>query len=145
LCVAATGFAQSEGRRGQGYVFFAPGITSPDVSGFGHFGAGGEALLTRRVGIGSEVGYATPWSDFAAGIGLFSVNGSYNMGRGKLSPFLTGGYTLAFRNGTANGFNFGGGVNYWLRDRIGLRFEVRDNVIERDAHLVGFRVGLAFR
>ena len=31
--------------------------------------------------------------------------------------------SLAYR-----GLNFGSGVNYWLKDRVGLRFEFRDNV-----------------
>ena len=41
-------------------------------------------------------------------------------------PFVTVGYSLAFRTSTANLWNFGGGLNYWLRDRIALMAEVRD-------------------
>ena len=54
---------------------------------------------------------------------------------------------MFFQSGTLNGYNFGGGVNYWLSDRAGLRFEVRDNVMPdyEDTHLVGFRFGVTFR
>ncbi|MDQ3010723.1 MAG: hypothetical protein M3X11_08495 [Acidobacteriota bacterium] len=54
---------------------------------------------------------------------------------------------MFFRSGVDNGVNFGGGVNYWFKDRIGLRFEVRDHMFipSPDTHLIGFRVGLLFR
>jgi len=62
---------------------------------------------------------------------------------------MTGGYTRFFGDGSANGFNFGGGLNYWFKERIGLRLEVRDNVLViasgGQIHFVGFRIGLAFR
>jgi hypothetical protein len=71
---------------------------------------------------------------------------------GRVKHFLatagaTVGYTLFFRSGTANGFNFGGGVNYWFREHLGLRLEFRDNVSTTwdTEHYLGFRVGLAFR
>ncbi len=147
LSVSFSGFAQSEvSSRGQGYVFFAPGVvSSPGATGFAHFGGGGEAVI-KNVGIGAEVGYLTPWQYFSEGMGVFSANGSYHIPTGgKVSPFFTGGYSVFFRSGTANGLNFGGGVNYWFRERMALRFEVRDNVLDREAHFVGFRVGLSFR
>jgi hypothetical protein len=84
-------------------------------------------------------------------MGTLSPDVSYHFrprsGEQKLVPFVTGGYTLFFRSGTANGFNFGGGVNYWFREHLGLRLEFRDNVSTTDAtvHWLGFRVGLAFR
>ena len=147
LLLTTCGFAQSgEEYRGLGYAFFAPGVASSGGDGFAHFGGGGEVRI-KRVGLGGEIGYATPWRSFADGIGVFSPNMSYNFRSGKVSPFVTGGYTLFFRNGTANGANFGGGINYWFKERTALRFEVRDNFFwETDgAHLVGFRVGLSFR
>jgi hypothetical protein len=49
-------------------------------------------------------------------------------GQQKLVPFVTGGYTLFFRSRTANGFNFGSGVNYWFREHPGLGLEFRDNL-----------------
>jgi hypothetical protein len=136
---------------GQGYAFFAPGVTSPGGTGTVHLGGGGEVMVYRGLGLGAELGYLAPWRSFSDGLGVFSPNVSYHLlpaaGDGKVEPFVTGGYTLLFRSGTVNGFNFGGGINYWLKEHVGLRFEVRDNVGVDGAttHFVGFRVGVAFR
>jgi hypothetical protein len=145
--VAQTG----EESRAHGYVFFAPGVTSPGGTGIAHLGGGGEALVYRGLGAGAELSYIAPWRAFGDGIGAFSPNASYHFrphpGESKVTPFVTGGYTLLFRSGTANALNVGGGVTYWFRERMGLRFEVRDHIWPNGgtAHLVGFRVGLAFR
>jgi opacity protein-like surface antigen len=153
VLVSIPGMAQaSDEPKGQGYVFFAPGTTSPGTpTGTVHFGVGGEALVYKGLGLGGEVGYLAPWSSVGDGMGTFSPDLSYHFrsrsGEQKLVPFVTGGYTLFFRSGTANGFNFGGGVNYWFREHLGLRLEFRDNVWTTYAtgHFLGFRVGLAFR
>jgi hypothetical protein len=137
--------------RGQGYVFFAPGaIVKEGYSvATAHFGGGGEAFLYKGLGLGAEAGYVTPWQNFGNGVGLVSFNGSYHFNRDrKVSPFVSGGYTLGFRSDTANLFNFGGGVNYWFRDRVGLRFEFRDHVYSEPsftAHYLGGRIGFSFR
>jgi hypothetical protein len=81
-------------------------------------------------------------------MGVVSANGLVPVSNRKVSPFVTAGYTLFFRDFTVNGFNFGGGTNYWFSESKGLRFEVRDNVASESGdtvHFVGFRVGLAFR
>lgn len=159
VLVPAAALAQTPGEhKGQGYVYFAPGVTSFEGQGNGtlHMGAGGEGFFTRHLGAGADLGYLTSTEQFSGGFGTFSPNfvtrfpsGS---GGGKVEPFFTGGYTLFFRSGgTGQGFNFGGGFNYWFKDRIGLRFEVRDNVgatepaFDAIQHFVGFRIGLAFR
>ena len=148
--------AQSPGgHSGQGYVFVAPGGSSG--SGFTnatlHAGAGGEALVYKGVGLGAEVGAIWPVESIGDALGLFSANGSYNFfgsdSDRKAVPFVTGGYTLLFREGTANLWNAGGGVNYWFRDNLGLRLEVRDHIWPRrfgsTTHLWQVRVALAFR
>ena len=71
-----------------------------------------------------------------------------SFGRSNLEPFLTGGGTLAIGSGGfAGGMNFGGGLQYWLRNRIGLRVEFRDHVPSGDFsnHLFEGRIGFAFR
>src|SRR5688572_27207450 len=144
---SVTGLAQGPERRGQRYGFFAPGVSSARSTGFGHVGVGGEALF-KRVGVGGEIGYLVPWRHLSEGMGVGSVNGSFNLKPGKISPFVTGGGTLFVMRGTASGYNFGGGVHYWLSDRAGLRFEVRDNVVPEyygDEHFLGFRIGVVFR
>ena len=134
-----------------GYIFAAPGGTSGGGGGTLHIGGGGEGVFKNGAGIGAEIGYVTPFESFGDGLGLFSVNGSYHFLKasksGKVVPFVTGGYTGFFRGGYANGVNFGAGVNYWFKRRVGLRVEFRDNVFVQDgsAHLLNVRVGLTFR
>jgi hypothetical protein len=139
--------------RAYGYVFAAPGgIVSPDGSvGTIHFGVGAEGLIKGGFGVGGEIGGLTPIRSFRSGIGVFSAGANYHFlnasKSGKVVPFVNGGYTLFFRDGTANGVHFGGGANYWFKERVGLRFEVRDQfaVLYPEAHYIGFRFGLTFR
>jgi len=148
----ALGFAQaSEYSKGHGYAYFAPGASSPSSEAYAHLGAGGEGFFTRNLGAGAELGYLTPmrsWSDGGAKLSPnFVVRFRAKDKNHKLEPFVTGGYTLFFRCGTASGVNFGGGVNYWFNNNVGLRLEVRDNVRTQYAtiHFVDFRVGVTFR
>jgi hypothetical protein len=147
--VAAAAHAQDTNRStGQGYFFAAPGGAQGTPSL--HIGAGGEALLYKGLGFGAEIGYFTPFEDFGAGFGIASVNGAYHFVQSgkKVVPFVTGGYSLAFREGVGNLFNVGGGVNYWMREGLGLRVEFRDHIFNarRNAeHFWGVRVGLSFR
>ncbi len=139
-------------QRSSGYFFLAPGGVSAggSISATLHLGAGAEGILGKGFGIGAEIGalgLTQAWGDTVAG--AFSPNGYFHFARYRkspLDPFVTGGYTLLFRNGHANLFNFGGGVNYWFRSNLGLRLEFRDHVDSRsfgDVHWWGFRVGLA--
>ena len=137
--------------RGHGYAYFAPSVTSPSSVTWAHMGGGGEGFFTRNLGAGAEMGYLTPMQSWSSGVGTFSPNFVVRFrakdGNNKIEPFVTGGYTLFFRSGADSGFNFGSGVNYWLKDRVGLRFEVRDNVWTQGGtvHYVGFRIGVTFR
>jgi len=144
----------SDGSKGQGYVFVAPGAATTEEGGLAtmSFGGGGERLVAKRMGLGAELGYVAPWGEFMEALGVFSLNVSYRLGprhrERKVEPFVTGGYTLFFPGeGTALGFNFGGGLNYWSSQRLGLRFEVRDQVglFDQPVHVLGFRIGLTFK
>ncbi|HQR31799.1 MAG TPA: hypothetical protein PLK30_03610 [Blastocatellia bacterium] len=139
--------------RGYGYVFVAPGVVSD--GGYGtatmHFGGGGEGLIKGGFGVGAEIGGLAPVDGFSEGFGVFSAGANYHFlnasQSGKIVPFVNGGYTMFFRNGVANGGHFGGGVNYWFKERVGLRFEVRDHIVSEipGTHFIGFRFGLTFR
>lgn len=139
--------------RGYGYVFAAPGgiVSTDGGTGTMHFGVGAEGLIKGGFGVGGEIGGLTPVRSFSSGIGVFSAGANYHFlnasKSGKVVPFVNGGYTLFFRDGVANGVHFGGGANYWFKERIGLRFEVRDHfaVLYPEAHYIGFRFGLTFR
>lgn len=160
VCLSVAGSAQSTSKttrptndvgNSYAYIFAAPGGTSGGGGGTLHIGGGGEGVFKNGAGIGAEVGYITPFESFGDGLGIFSVNGSYHFLKSskseKVVPFITGGYTGFFRGGYANGVNFGGGVNYWFKPRVGLRVEFRDNVFVQDgsAHFLNVRVGLTFR
>jgi len=148
MLIQLTGFAQSSNeRRGWGYVFGGAGPSAGDFSKtYFQFGAGGEALVNKGLGVGAEIGYLAPFNS-GSGIGLFSGNTSYHFSRSsKLVPFVTGGYSAAFRSGAIHGGNFGGGVHYWMTDHLGLRLEFRDHIFSSDSpHLFQFRVGLSFK
>jgi len=141
------------GQQSNGYVFFAPGgvTVGSHTSMTLHAGVGGEGILGKGLGVGAEIGALGPKEDFSCAVGVFSANGYYHFIHGRdrrADPFVTGGYTLAFRSGSANLFNLGGGVNYWFSERLGLRVEVRDQVWRSccgTAHYWGVRLGLAFR
>ena len=139
--------AQSSDKKGWGYLFGGPGGASGGGDVFLHVGGGGEGLVYGGLGVGGELGYFTPFNDLGDGIGLASVNLSGHFNRkAKVSPFITGGFSAAFRNGASGGGNFGGGVHYWVSDNVGMRFEFRDHIFSSDsAHLFSFRVGISFR
>jgi hypothetical protein len=129
---------------GQGYLFFGPGNARAL-----HLGGGGEGLVYKGLGLGGELGYAFPRGAFGGGIGLLSANASYHFNvrsHWKIHPFVTGGYTLAVRSGTANLVNLGGGLTYWMSDRVGLRVEYREYVPTAwRGDLREVRFGLALR
>jgi hypothetical protein len=136
-----------------GYVFFTPGGASccGHTSMTMQFGAGGEYVIKKGIGIGAEIGALGFTRQFGDTVmGTFSPNGYYHFVHGqdvKADPFVTGGYTLMFRSGHANLANFGGGMNYWFHPRLGARLEFRDHVNTTGSivHFWGFRFGVAFR
>jgi hypothetical protein len=155
LSVASNLFAETGDASGHGYVFAAPGRITGESMLTLHFGGGAETPTTRGFGVGVELGYLAPVNYLADGFGVFSANGSYHFGNTAMSskaiPFLTLGYSLGFRSGTVNGFNVGGGINYWFTNSIGVVLEFRDHAFDvsrRSAHFdhfYEFRFGWTFR
>ena len=156
LLTVPYGFAQSGGREyhGAGYVFWGPGaaVACCGAVGIAHLGAGGQGLLYKGLGIGVEGGYIHLLGNMNEGAGLASVNGLFQFGKARASrktvPFLTAGYSLAFdSSGVVHALNFGGGVNYWFRERRALLLEVRDYVCPAYpvVHLLTGRIGISFR
>ena len=132
-----------------GYVFYAPG----GANGAGRttqFGGGGEVMLWKGLGLMADGGVWSPSEDLGSALGVFSPNASYHFlhsRESKLDPYVVGGYTLLFREGVANLFDFGVGTNYWFARRVGLHVEFRDQVYSGGGmtHLWGIRLGVAFR
>jgi hypothetical protein len=142
--------AQSKDHHGQGYFFVAPTTTTAGVFGL-HIGGGGEGLVYKGLGVGGEIGYLGATQELSQGIGVLSPNVSYNFTKasksGKFTPFVTGGYSLLIGSDALHALNVGGGVNWWFKDRLGLRLEFRDHVTLQfgSTHIFGVRIGLAFR
>jgi hypothetical protein len=134
---------------GQGYAFFAPGVIVVNGHSLGaaHVGGGGEAVFGNGMGIGAEAGYVGAWEGFGQGATILSIDGSYHFNRSrKVSPFVTGGYSLGISSDSlGNMVNFGGGIHYWFRKRLGLRLEFRDHVDRSGGQLLEGRIGIAFR
>jgi hypothetical protein len=152
LVAATQGMAlgQTKGeRKGWVYGFAGVGARSNDNSNtLISAGGGGEGYFGTGVGIGAEIGYIAGSRNSSSGFGIASVNTSYHFLRNqKVIPFVTGGASVGFAGGgSAGGGNFGGGVNYWMNNKLGLRFEVRDHIFSSDSpHTVIFRVGLSFK
>ncbi len=151
LAVPAVAPAQDAQKKntGQGYVFVGAGAANIEEGAL-HFGGGGELNLYKGLGLGVELGYLNPMQSLGDGIGIFSLNGQYTFNQdtaNKVKPFVTGGYSLAFRSGTMSALNFGGGVHYWFSDRVGLRLEFRDHVPPEysKTHIWEGRIGFDFR
>lgn len=120
---------------------------------FVHVGGGGEVRLTSKFGLGGELGVLKPLTNqHAITTGLASVTPAYHfLARGsnrKIDPFVNGGVSLLFGSGAAAAIHYGGGLNYRVRRRFGLRFEFRDHPWSPEAgetvHLVAFRFGIVF-
>ena len=107
-------------------------------------------MVTDTVSIGGEIGIIKA---VRAGEGavVLSLNGTYYLSGGqgerRARPFLTGGYSLLFSEGHINLWNIGGGFDYWVGKRAGLRVELCDHLFSDGyaAHAWGARVGLLFR
>jgi len=141
-------FAGEPGYNGHGYLYYGAAFTPEEFEAQNTFGAGGEALVYEGLGLGGELGYTFPRYGFEYGFGLASANASYHFVNGgrRFAPFLTGGYSVAFRDGALNLFNYGAGANVWFSDRAGVRFEVRNYQHPRWGQFqLALRLGLTFR
>ncbi len=140
------------------YVFAGPVVVPKSAytrwnGDFVHVGGGGEGHLTERFALGGEIGVLKPVTNqYAVTTGLASVTPAFHFvpkdSKRKFDPFVDGGLSLLAGRGGAIAIHYGGGVNYWLRRRVGLRFEFRHHLWSPEAgetvHFVGFRVGIIF-
>jgi hypothetical protein len=108
---------------------------------------GGEILAGGRFGAAGEFGRAVGANADAV---IISVNGVLHVGPSvatpvrKMSPFITGGFTLL---GASNAWNIAAGADVWLEPRVGVRFELREHIL-RDGggeQFWAFRTGVVFR
>ncbi len=158
LALAAPASAQSV--TGLGSFVVGPGSVSGGDEATLHLSGGGEVLY-KGVGALAEVGFLGPAVAMNDGLGVVSLNGIYHLrmpreSARRVSPFVTGGYTMFFRDGHLNLWNVGGGIDWWLARRVGLRVEVRDQIwhesysspyysFSNTTHFWNFRTGVVFR
>ncbi len=146
--------ASAQSVSGLGFLIGGPGTISR-AGGMTLNGAGGgEILYKRAAGVLAEAGVLAPVSrDSDMGyFGVLSLNGIYHVRMpGKspqaVSPFVTGGYSLFFQEDYASLWNFGGGLDWWLRPKAGIRVEFRDQYYWRAPtyHFWNVRAGVVFR
>jgi len=138
-----------EQSKAQGYAVFGPGDYRETTQL--HFGGGVETDLYKGLGFSLDAGYMANAKYLSSGLGIFSPNGRYAFRRSadsQLIPYITAGYSLLFRNATINGFNYGGGIDYWFAKKVGLKVEFRDHILTQfydNPHIYQFRVGFSFR
>ena len=84
--------------------------------------------------------------------GLFALNGGVHFvqdGGQRLVPYVSGGYfRWSSGEGDFDGVNIAGGMDYWFKQRIGMRMEVRDHIRPDSRGTVqywSFRLGVVFR
>ena len=124
-------------------------------------GGGVDVPVAAGVSVGGDFGVVGPTGDGVvlerSGYALFgngflmSFSGAYHVNRRDARqprPFLTAGIGEAFRHGDATGgFHVGAGIDCWLRERRGIRIEIRDQLLGEfgTSHVVTARAGLIFR
>lgn len=150
--------ASAQMSSGYVYVFGGPVVVPKSAytrwnGDFVHVGGGGEGHFTDRFALGGEIGVLMPVTNpYAVTTALASVTPAFHFiprgSKRKFDPFVGGGLSLLAGRGSGFAIHYGGGMNYWLRRRIGLRFEFRDHIWSPESgeavHLVDFRVGVVF-
>ncbi len=164
ISAAPLGWAQGSTPqyRGQGYGYFAPGLSIASPSPLGplevnQVGFGGEGFLYKGFGTDADVGY-TRWGRGLAQAWIGSVDFSYHFRRwaprGKIDPFMLSGFSLIgpTEKGGGRGVpaaNVAGGFSYWFSKHAAFRFEVRDYLGTGDyipgSSYLSFRLGVTFR
>src|ERR1041384_5610527 len=97
-------------------VFIAPGGLSVPGNTTRSYQVGGgiERLLERGFGASGDIAAVLPGTGSISNTsGLAAIDLNYHFKGVHTEPFVAAGYSLLFRDFTANMFNFGGGINYW--------------------------------
>lgn len=145
VLLSLAAFASVAQPRAQGHAFF--GIDDIGDSRESHYsvGAGADVFVYKGLAVSPGAAYVYGNGVNAA---LLNLNGSYHFlrGKGKLQPFVSGGYGAAttFTEGI-NMINYGGGANYWFHRRFGVRGEILNFQAGSDRILTSFRFGVSFR
>ena len=109
-------------------------------------------VFKPHFGAGADIEGLIPGQSTANAVGIASFNAYGHLfnalGDKNIDPFVTGGYSIVFRNFAANGVNVGGGINYWFREKVGLVLAGRfahATVQSVGTNFLEVRIGLTFR
>ncbi len=160
MMAPASAMAQNPDKSSRGEVYFFGGLFAsksigyPSVPAGGvNAGFGGDLFLDKRWAVGAEAGYANASNYYSLGTGSIDLSCHFlgHQNRRKIDPFVTGGYSIYYGNRGANsGYNFGGGVNFWVAKHVASRLEIRDNGHSEPqfagiGNFAAFRAGVTFR
>jgi opacity protein-like surface antigen len=114
------------------------------------FIGGGEGYMYKGLAFGGDGQIVWPRERGGEYFGLLSLGPSYHfddrLNPRWVVPFVTGGYGLAFRDGNTSLFQWGTGVTFWPRSRVGVRVEYRRfDAGEGSLQMNQVRFSLAFR
>jgi hypothetical protein len=134
--------------RGQGHALFGVATPVGDAGTVMALAAGGDGFVYKGLALGGDVGYLYTGARFTYGLGLASASVSYHFrgldSSGRFVPFVTAGFSTAFRGDATGLANYGGGMTYWFHRHWGARVEIR-NLQGSDASVALARFGLSFR
>lgn len=146
--------AQQFGR----YVFGGAGPVYASSSGFSRWngtfiyaGGGIDARLSNKFAIGGEGGILSK-SGYTAGMAAFTpaVHFLAKDSKSRIDPFINGGISVLFNTGSVSTpmAHFGGGLNYSMSPRLGMRFEYRHHLwspeSEEWVQLAAVRIGIVY-
>ncbi len=152
--LAASALAQpSDAYNAVGTIGFGFGGRADHGADFGKlmsFAGAGEGYVWKGLALGGDGQLVWPRDDSESYFGLLSIGPSYHFDNRenprRVVPFVTGGYGLAFREGSLSLYQMGGGVTWWPKARVGLRFEYRYFDNTRDEFQMNqLRFSVAFR
>jgi len=140
--------------RAQGIGFVTAGASLANLPSYNtalQVGGGAE-VLSGPLGIGGAIDYVyvrevtlTDSQSRGDHVAVLSGRATYNLGgiviARKKRPFVTGGMGFFLDEETLPMLDVGGGLDWWVKRRTGVRFEVQ----ARLPVMVGVRFGLVFR
>ena len=148
LTTPAVAQEATEGVLTVGTVFFGPGGFTDGTATI-HLGGGGEFIWPNGLGVGTDVGYISSARAFTQGVGLFAAGPVYQFGGSRrYRPYVRGGATVAFDiDGALSLMHVGGGLNHWVSERWGVKYEFRDHFHPRypGFQVLEFNIGLLIR
>jgi hypothetical protein len=131
-----------------GYASFGFGVCRHSIANISG-NAGGDVLLgSTNFTVGGEIGVYTFVERNSPTFGIAAFNFGYHFldrtRPSKWEPFLSVGPGVGFGRASGAAVSMGGGSNYWVKPKVGIRTEGRVYSFNSDIMTV-FRLGFSFR